>query len=127
MTPKPITTEDLREALAPIMAQLAKNDKILTGNGDPKTGVVYILATTVDRLAEVEQMRAQMLALRAQVDTLDRTSIVLWARRNPRAAWFAGVGVFALNSMINWSGVRKPVIHSILKAVGIDIPLAEIP
>jgi len=78
-------------------------------------------------LAEVPVTRRDISGLRKAQEKLEKHSIILWAKAYPKMAGLLIVSGLVANSMINWSGVRKPLIRSALLSLGIDVPLDSIP
>ena len=66
--------------------------------------------------------------LRYDVAILKKHDAIAWAGRNPKSTWFLGIGFLVLNSMINWAGIRKPLLQGIIHVTtGIMIPLDALP
>jgi len=69
-----------------------------------------------------------MISMRQDISTLKSHDVIGWAKRNPRGAWLFGIGLLTVNSMVNWSGIRKPLLQSVIHfATGIVIPLDVLP
>lgn len=78
----------------------------------------------------IQQLRIQNGRVgRAEDDIADlkKRNIVLWITARPKTSLLIFAGVFIINSMINWAGVRRPLLYALLKHLGIDIPLDSIP
>lgn len=78
----------------------------------------------------IQQLRIQNGRVgRAETDIaeLKQKNIILWITARPKTSLLIFAGVFILNSMINWAGVRRPLLYALLKHLGIDIPLDSIP
>jgi hypothetical protein len=66
--------------------------------------------------------------IRDDLNTLKKHDAIGLASKNPKTAWLLFVGVFAVNSMINWSGIRKPILQAIIHFItGVMIPLDALP
>lgn len=61
------------------------------------------------------------------IGDLKQNNIMMWVKANRGKAFFVFVGIFAVNSIINWQGIRKPLIHAALHALGLDVPIELIP
>lgn len=69
-----------------------------------------------------------LIPLRQDVYTLKKHDSIAWAGRNPRTTWFLGIGFLVLNGMINWAGIRKPLLQGVIHVTtGIMIPLDALP
>jgi len=69
-----------------------------------------------------------MRQVRLEVDALKKHDVIGWAYDHPRGALLSILGLGAVNSMVNWSGIRKPIIQAIAKNLfGVDLPLDVIP
>jgi hypothetical protein len=58
---------------------------------------------------------------------LEKRNIVSWVLNNKGLAFLTVMVVFAANSMINWQGIRRPLIQALLRTFGIDFDLEAIP
>ena len=73
-------------------------------------------------------MLESLSPIREDVSALKRHDVVGWAKKNPRSAALFAVGILAVNSMVNWSGIRKPALQAIIHVTtGIMIPLDALP
>lgn len=101
-----------------------------------------ILIEEIDRVLEQKTIssinrlllrvsRYQLMAtiqLRAEIAPLKRHDVVGWAIEHPRAAWLISIAILVANSMINWEGVRKPLMQAvILHTMGVLVPFESLP
>ena len=69
-----------------------------------------------------------IVPLRKDVSRLKGHDVVEWGKTNPKLAIFSALGLLTLNGVINWSGIRKPLIQGIVHAAtGVMLPLDSIP
>lgn len=62
-----------------------------------------------------------------QIDKLKMNNILMWMQANKRNSVLIFVGIFVVNSMINWAGIRRPILSAIFKHMGLDVPIESIP
>ena len=62
-----------------------------------------------------------------EIEKLKENNILFWIKSNKKASVLIFISIFVFNSMINWSGIRRPVLHALLKHLGIDVPVESIP
>ena len=79
-------------------------------------------------LEEVPITRGNIFKLSADVAILEKNNIVLQAKKHPKIAAMLMVGLLAANSMINWAGIRRPIMQGIIHiTTGILVPLDALP
>ena len=78
----------------------------------------------------IEHVRTQngrVATAEVEIKELKRTSVSRWIKENPKTTFLIFSGIFVVNSMINWQGIRRPILKTILGYVGIDVPLESLP
>lgn len=79
-------------------------------------------------LEEVPVTRRNIGKLTIDVGILEKSNIVLQAKKHPKTAAMLMAGLFAVNSMINWAGIRRPILQGIIYVTtGIVVPLESLP
>lgn len=79
-------------------------------------------------LLEVPSTRKNIDELKADTKNLEKNSVLIQAKKHPKAAFITAIGLLVVNSMVNWAGIRKPIIQAlILQTTGILLPLDSIP
>ena len=79
-------------------------------------------------LEEIPDTRRNIQTMKGDIVELQKNSIVIQAKRNPKTAVFVFLAVFVFNSMVNWAGVRKPILQGIIySTTGILVPLDALP
>lgn len=69
-----------------------------------------------------------LIPIREDVQSLKSHDVIAKAVKNPKGAWIMGISIFLLNSMINWAGLRKPIMQAVIHfTTGIMIPLDALP
>lgn len=79
-------------------------------------------------LEEVPITRANISKLNGEVAILEKNNIVLQAKKHPKGAALFMIGLLTVNSMINWAGIRRPILQGIIHVTtGIVVPLDSLP
>ena len=69
-----------------------------------------------------------LIPIREDVQVLKSHDVIAYGVKNPKSAWMMGISIFLLNSMINWAGLRKPIMQAVIHfTTGIMIPLDALP
>lgn len=79
------------------------------------------------QLRETVSTRGRLQKVEGDIETLKSNSILLWAKSNKKAAAFGLIGFGVLNSMVSWSGIRKPLLAALLGYVGIKVDPEQLP
>lgn len=61
------------------------------------------------------------------VAELKKKNIITWISENKTKALGVFIGIFALNSVVNWAGIRRPLLQAVGRLFGVEIPLELIP
>lgn len=92
-----------------------------------RTGLQLSVGMTAELYKSHNLLIEKINEQNGRVSNLEKNSILLWAKANPKTSIFIAVAVFVVQSSINWAGLRKPLLHSIAKMAGFDVPLDSIP
>jgi len=69
-----------------------------------------------------------IVPIRRDVMALKRHDAFAWMQKSPKLATALIFSALILNSVINWSGIRRPIIQSLIHmAFGVSIPLDQLP
>jgi hypothetical protein len=113
----------------------------MSNDNDPINGVQILLDEIEEELSNKRISKRDRLYLRSNqyilkslipiredVHTLKNHDAIAWAAKNPKGAWILGISLFMANSMINWSGLRKPILQGLIHfTTGIMLPLDSLP
>jgi len=79
-------------------------------------------------LEEVPRTRGAVGSLEDDAKLLKKNSILIQAKNHPKTAFLSIAGLLVINSMVNWAGIRKPILQAIiLQVFGVLLPLDSIP
>lgn len=79
-------------------------------------------------LRSIKYLLEALPPMREDLRTLKKHDALGWAGENPKSAWMLSIGFLVLNSAINWSGIRKPLLQGIIHVTtGIMIPIDSLP
>jgi hypothetical protein len=79
-------------------------------------------------LQEIPETRSKIHTMQGEIATLEKSSLVVQAKKNPKTAFVFAILLFTLNSMVNWQGIRRPILQGVIySTTGILIPLDALP
>lgn len=94
---------------------LSQRDRLLL------RGILYLLK-------ETPITRTSLVRMDTDIKKLEKHNIVLWVQAHPKTAVFVAAGILIVNSMINWAGLRRPILQGVIHATtGVIIPLENLP
>jgi len=79
-------------------------------------------------LQDVPNTRAKIEQVEKDVKELERNSILMIAKRSPRNAAMVVLAIFVANSLVNWQGIRRPILQALIHATtGMLVPIDVLP
>lgn len=68
------------------------------------------------------------IIMRRDIRALKKHDVIQWVSDNPKTAGLIVGAMLLLNSIVNWAGIRKPLIHAVfMNLFGLNIPIEAIP
>lgn len=99
-----------------------------------RTGMQLIVEMTFAMIKNqnelIEHVKTQNGRVKKNEDkiaTLQDNSLLMIIKKNPTKSFLVMLGVFALNSMVNWAGLRRPLLAAFFRLFGLDVPEELIP
>ena len=79
-------------------------------------------------ILEIQQYQLKYLVqMRADISRLKRHDVIQWMQENKKLSIVIAILLLIVNSMVNWSGIRKPLLQTLLYQFGIIVPIDAIP
>ena len=112
------------------VSQILDNDSAMT----TRTGIILTMEmmsgmykSQNEMIEHVQKQNGRIGKSEADIEKLKENNILMWMRGNKKSSIFIIIAVLVLNSMINWAGLRRPILHALFNHLGIDVPIESIP
>jgi hypothetical protein len=112
------------------VSQILDNDSAMT----TRTGIILTMEmmsgmykSQNEMIEHVQKQNGRIGKGEAEIEKLKENNILMWMRGNKKSSIFIIIAVLVINSMINWAGLRRPILHALFNNLGIDVPIESIP
>ena len=112
------------------VSQILDNDSAMT----TRTGIILTMEmmsgmykSQNEMIEHVQKQNGRIGKGEAEIEKLKENNILMWMRGNKKSSIFIVIAVLVINSMINWAGLRRPILHALFNNLGIDVPIESIP
>jgi len=79
-------------------------------------------------LLEVPVTRGYIKKFDGEIRNLENNNILIQAKSHPKTAAIVTLSFLALNSLVNWQGIRRPILQAAIHLfTGVMIPLDALP